>query len=61
METFMSWSTIIEATLLSFGFALWITWMGLRGLFQLMPRLGDAVPMQIAPGQRSGSRSSFPH
>jgi hypothetical protein len=33
----MSWSTAIEATLLSFGLALWITWMGLRGLFQLMP------------------------
>ena len=37
METFMSWSTVIEATLLSFGLALWIAWMGLRGLFQLMP------------------------
>jgi len=41
METFMSWSTIIEATLLSFGLALWITWMGLRGLFRLMPVRGN--------------------
>ncbi|MGD0908173.1 MAG: hypothetical protein ABSA96_11370 [Candidatus Acidiferrales bacterium] len=41
METFMGWSTILEATLLSFGLALWIAWMGLQGLFQLMPRRGD--------------------
>lgn len=38
METFMSWSTVVEATLLSFFLALWITWMGLRSLFQLIPR-----------------------
>jgi len=42
METFMSWSTVIEATVLSLGLAMWIAWMGLRGLFQLMPRRGNA-------------------
>ena len=26
METFMSWTVLVEATLLSFFLALWITW-----------------------------------
>jgi hypothetical protein len=49
METFMDGATFIEATLLSFLLALWITWLGLRGLFRLMPGTRpDAVPIRLA-------------
>ena len=37
METFMSGAMVIEAALLSFLLALWMTWLGLCGLFRLMP------------------------
>ena len=49
METFMDGATLIEATLLSFLLALLITWLGLRGLFRLMPSAGlHAVPIRLA-------------
>jgi hypothetical protein len=49
MESFMNGAVLIEATLLSFLLGLWITWVGLRGLFRLMPgtRL-EAVPIRLA-------------
>ena len=37
METFMSGATVVEGALLSFLLALWMTWLGLRGLFRMMP------------------------
>jgi hypothetical protein len=37
METFMNGAMVIEGGLLSFLLALWMTWIGLRGLFRLMP------------------------
>ena len=37
MESFMNGTVLIEATLLSFLLGLWVTWIGLRGLFRLMP------------------------
>ena len=37
METFMNGAMVIEGALLSFLLALWMTWLGLRGLFRLMP------------------------
>ena len=48
METFMNGAMVVEATLLSILLALWITWLGLRGLFRLMPatRL-EAVPIRF--------------
>ena len=36
METFMSGAIVIEVGLLSFLLALWMAWIGLRGLFRLM-------------------------
>ena len=47
METWMSGAMLIEATMLSFLVALWITWMSLRGLFRMLPatRL-NAVPIR---------------
>jgi len=38
METFTSRAMeVVAATLLSFLLALWVTWLGLRGLFHLLP------------------------
>ncbi len=37
METFMSAVMVIEAGLLSSLLAVWLTWLALRGLFELMP------------------------
>jgi hypothetical protein len=52
MESLMSGAMLIEATMLSFLVALWITWMSLRGLFRMLPatRL-NAVPVR-PPSQR---------
>jgi len=49
METWMSGAMLIEATMLSFLVALWITCMSLRGLFRMLPatRL-NAVPIRSA-------------
>ncbi len=35
MESFMGGAMMIETALLSFLLALWISWMGMRGLFRL--------------------------
>lgn len=44
METFMSEAIVIEGALLSFLLALWMTWMGLRGLFRVMPATSSPAP-----------------
>jgi len=47
METFMSGAIVVEGALLSFLLALWMTWMGLRGLFRLMPVMAQPVTGRI--------------
>ena len=37
MESLMNGAIVIEAALLSFFLALWITWLAMNGLFRLMP------------------------
>jgi hypothetical protein len=37
MQNFMNLAVLIETTLVSFVVALCVAWMGLRGLFQLLP------------------------
>jgi hypothetical protein len=37
MENFMSEAVVLEAVLVSVLLALWMTWLGLRGLFLLVP------------------------
>ena len=37
MQNFMNLAVLIETTLVSFLVALCVAWMGLRGLFQLLP------------------------
>ena len=62
METFMNGAMVIEGGVLSFLLALWITWIGLRGLFRLMPvtsprAAGRVVqPIQIMARGQEGNR-----
>ena len=52
MESFINGAELIEATLASFLLALWVTWIGLRGLFRLMPgRRLEVVPIRLAAGR----------
>ena len=58
MESFMDIALLIEATMLSFLLALWITWMGLRGLFRIMPGARfDAAPIRITARRAAGAPS----
>ena len=60
MESFMNGAVLIEATLLSFLFGLWVTWIGLRGLFRLIPGAGlEAVPIRLVAHR--GARTSGSH
>jgi hypothetical protein len=50
MENFISGAMVIEGALLSFLLALWMTWLGLRGLFRLMPvTIRPAVSRIVQP------------
>lgn len=52
METFMGTVVVIEAALLSCLLAVWMTWLALRGLFELMPATGrhdQPSPLQAGP------------
>ena len=42
METFINGAMVVEGALLSFLLGLWMTWLGLSGLFRLM--LGTRRP-----------------
>lgn len=58
MESFMDLAMLIEATMLSFLLALWITWMGLRGLFRLLPGARvDAARIRVAARRATGAPS----
>lgn len=49
MESFMGGAILIEATLLSFILALCMTWLGLSGLFRLLPATNRAArPVKLA-------------
>ena len=53
MELLMSGAMLIEVTLVSFLLALWATWLGLSGLFRLLPSTGrDASPVQYMANRR---------
>ena len=57
MGNFMSVVMVIEATLLSFLLALWMTWMGLRGLFRLMPITAHAAdPIRLLANRQETHR-----
>ena len=55
MEPWMSAAMVVEATMLSFLMALWISWMSLRGLFRLLPGAKlNVIPIRAA-AQRARS------
>jgi hypothetical protein len=60
METFMSAVMVIEAALLSSLLAVWMTWLALRGLFELMPSTRRHAQPTFERGQQKqiGSRST---
>ena len=60
METFMNGAMLIETALLSFLLALWISWLGLRGLFRLMPA-GKPEAAAIRTPLRRGSPVASRH
>jgi hypothetical protein len=59
METFLNGAIVIEAALLSFLLALCMTWLGLHGLFQLMPATAKIVqPVRLVASREIGDRQS---
>lgn len=59
METFMNGAIVIEGALLSFLLALCMTWLGLDGLFRLMPVTAKIVqPIQLVAHEREANRQS---
>ena len=56
METYMNGAMVIEGALLSFLLALWMTWMGLRGLFRLMPATSSLSAARQSGPLPAGSR-----
>ena len=59
METFMGAAIVIEAGLLSSLLAVWMTWLALRGLFELMPvRNRHAQPIRFQTGPQKWIRTS---
>ena len=57
METFMGAVIVIEAALLSSLLAVWMTWLALRGLFELMPaRNRPAQPIRFQAGPQKWIR-----
>ena len=59
METFMGTVMVIEAALLSSLLAIWMTWLALRGLFELMPAKNrHAQPIRCQSGPQKWIRRS---
>jgi hypothetical protein len=59
METFMSDAMMIEGALLSFLLALCMTWLGLSGLFRLMPATARIVqPIRLVASSQEANRQS---
>jgi hypothetical protein len=62
METFMNGAMMIEGAMLSFLLALWMTWIGLRGLFRLMPATSSPAagrivqPIRFVANRQQGNR-----
>jgi hypothetical protein len=57
MQALMGGVMLIEATLLSFLLAVWLSWMVLGGLFRVLPLSlrPQAIPVRLAPRRVSGS------
>ena len=59
METFMSGAMVIEGALFSFLLGLCMTWLGLHGLFRLMPATAKIVqPIRLVAEGHEANRQS---
>ena len=58
MESLMSGAILIEAGLLSFLLAMWITWLGLSGLFRLLPATSRTSGLEWFVASRQADRKS---
>jgi len=59
METFMNGAMVIEGALFSFLLGLCMTWLGLHGLFRLMPATAKIVqPIRLVAEGHESSRQS---
>jgi hypothetical protein len=59
MESFMNGAMVIEGALLSFLLALCMTWLGLHGLFRLMPVTAKIVqPIRLVADRQESNRRS---
>jgi hypothetical protein len=57
MESFMNGAMVIEGALLSFLLALCMTWLGLHGLFRLMPVTAKIVqPIRLVADRQESNR-----
>ena len=57
METFLNGAMVIEGALLSLLLALCMTWLGLHGLFRLMPVTAKIVqPIRLVANGQIGNR-----
>lgn len=59
METFMNGAVVIEGALFSFLLALCMTWLGLHGLFRLIPATAKIVqPIRLVADGHESNRQS---
>jgi hypothetical protein len=59
METFISDVLVVEGALLSFLLGLFMTWLGLHGLFRLISGTANMVqPIQLVANGQIGSQQS---
>ena len=62
METFMSGAIVVGVALLTLLLALCMTWLGLRGLFRLMPIMSSPAtgrivqPIRFVANRHQGDR-----
>jgi hypothetical protein len=57
MRSFMSATFLVEVVFLSFLLALWLTWLGLRGLFRLLPATSRSVaPVRYVSNRRAENK-----
>jgi hypothetical protein len=58
MQTLFDGAMLMDAVLVSLLLGLWVTWLGLRGLFKLLPvTRAEVVPVRLVPDRASAARS----
>jgi hypothetical protein len=58
MQTLFDGAMLMEAVLVSLLLGLWVTWLGLRGLFRLLPAgRAEVVPVRLVANRNGAARS----